>query len=337
VGIRNHELSVFDDWRGGIAFGRQTYGDLRAAEHPIASVFLVAEVGHRVGSSTTMVTIPYAGMELDSGSVMAMRGADTMPSFHSRRFTGIDLGLSRRAAAFDTVSWVVPSRGFLDTPVGFEEDAVITPGRDRGQRALATRYDLWAGRIWIPVRGSVVTTDVWTSGYLGNVRGNHVDRVAASEYHQTRGGFVGGRLMFEQLLEVDPDLRGATLAGVAADPSFAAVPSIFRSANRAVFASMERAFHVAPVGRASMIDVGAFVAGSIRWDAPNTTTRSFGVATTGLRFRILSTNGLVSSTRFDLSLPVRANTRIARHPLLSVSAAPLFDLVRQRDGRRRQQ
>src|SRR5262249_58535708 len=164
---------------------------------------------------------PYAGMELDSGSVMAMRGADTMPSFHSRRFTGIDLGLSRRAAAFDTVSWFVPSRGFLDTPLGFEEDVVIAPGRDRGQRALATRYDLWVGRIWIPTRGTIVATDVWTSGYLGDVRDNHVDRVGVSEYHEARGGFVGSRLMFEQLLELDPDLRGVTLAGVAADPSFA--------------------------------------------------------------------------------------------------------------------
>jgi hypothetical protein len=335
--VRRHELSVFDDWRGGVAFGRQTYGDLRAAEHPIASVFLVAEVGHRVGSSTTMVTTPYGGLELDSASAMAMRGADTTPSFHSRRFTGIDLGLARRAAAFDTVSWFVPSRGFLDTPVGFEGDAVVAPGRDRGQRALATRYDLWAGRVWIPVRGSVVTTDVWTSGYIGDVRKNHVDRVAVNEYHQAPGGFAGSRLMFEQLLEIDPDLRGVTLAGVAADPSFAAVPSIFRSANRAVFASTERAFHLAPVGRASTLDIGGFVAGSIRWDAPNTTTRSFGVATAGLRLRILSTNGLISSTRLDLSLPVRANTQIARHPLLSVSIAPLFDVVRQRDGRRRQQ
>jgi hypothetical protein len=335
--LRNHELSVFDDWRGGVAVGRQTFGDLRAAEHPIASVFLVAEIGHRVGSSPVSVTIPYGGFELDSGGVMAMRGADTMPSFHSRHFAGFDVGLAHRAAAFDTVSWFIPNRGFLDTPIGFEEDVVVSPGTDGGQHAAAARYDAWAGRVWTGQRGNLLTADLWTSGYVGSVRKNHVDRIGITDYREAAGGFVGARLMLEQLLEVDPDLRSVTLATIAADPTFSAVPATFRAANRAGFASIERAFHVAPLGRASMLDAGAFVAGSIRWDAPNTTTRSFGVATAGLRLRVLSTNGLVNSTRFDFSFPVRANTKLAHHPLFSVSLAPLFDVARQRDGRRRQQ
>jgi hypothetical protein len=335
VGIRHHELSVFDDWRGGVSLSRQTFGDLAEVEHPIASVFLVAELGHRIGSSLTSVTIPYGGVELDSGSVVAVRRGDTVPSVHSRRFMGADIGLMHRAAAFDTVSWFIPSRGFLDTPMGFEEDVLIAPGTDRGQHALAARYDAWAGRMWIPTRGYLVTTDIWASGYLGNVRNNHVDRVAMSGYHESSGGFVGTRLMFEQLLEVDPDLRGVTLATSAADPTFAAVPSIFRAANRAAFVSTERAFHIVPIGRASMLDAGVFAAGSIRWDAPNTITRSFGIATAGLRVRALSTNGLVNSMRFDLSFPVRANTAVSHRPLLSVSLAPLFDVARQRDGRRR--
>jgi hypothetical protein len=335
--VRHHELSVFDDWRGGVAFGRQTFAASTAAEHPLTSVFLVGELGHRVGASPTSVTVVYAGAELDSGGVMEMRGADSVPSLHSRHFVGSDYGVLHRAAAFDTVSWFIPNRGFLDTPMGFEGDALVALGTDRDQYAFAARYDMWAGRVWIPARGALVTTDAWISGYVGNVRENHVDRLAVSEYHQAAGGFVGSRLMFEQLLNVDPDLRGVTLATIAADPTFAAVPSVFRASDRALFASVERAFHVAPVARASMFDVGGFVAGSIRWDAPNTTTRSFGVATAGLRFRILSTNGLVSSTRFDVSLPLRANTRLARRPLLSVSLAPLFDIARQRDGRRRQQ
>ena len=218
-------------------------------------------IGHRIGSSTAAVTIPYGGVEMDSGGVMAMRGSDTMPSFHSRRFMGVDLGLLHRAAEFDTVSWFVPNRGFLDTPLGFEEDVLIAPGTDRGQHAFAARYDAWAGRIWIPARGHIVTTDAWTSGYLGHVRNNHIDRLAISEYHEGRRGFWGGRLMFEQLLEVDPDLRGVTLASIAADPTFSAVPALFRDANRAAFLSFERAVHVAPFGRASMIDAGVFGAG----------------------------------------------------------------------------
>lgn len=338
--IRHHDLSIFDEWRGDLAFGRQTFADPRTpgtSERPLASVYVVADIGHRVGGSRRAVTVPYAGMEIDSGSVIAMRGADTAVSRHSRSFVGVDLGVLHRAAVFDTVSWFVPNRGFLDTPVGYEEDLLLSPGRDRGQQAAAARYDAWLGRIWIPRRGSILTTDAWASGYLGRVRHNHVDRFALSEYNEAARGFWGGRLMFEQLLELDPDVRGVTLANIAADPSFSAVPALFRQANRAAFASIERAVHLVPFGRASMIDVGAFAAGSLRWDAPNTTTQSFGVLVTGLRFRVISTNGLVNSTRIDVAYPVAVNSPVKRKPLLSISLSPLFDLSRQRDGRRRQQ
>jgi hypothetical protein len=335
--IRHHELSVLDEWRGEVAVGRQTFGDFRADEHPVGAFYLVADVGHRIGSSTRAVTIAYTGVEVDSGEVMTMRHGDTIPMFHSRRFIGADLGLTHRAAAFDTVGWFVPSRGFLDVPVGLEHDALLSPGYDRGQHALAARYDGWLGRVWIPARGHVLVADAWTSGYLGNVRANHIDRLGVSEYNEASHGFWGGRAMFEQLLELDPDQRTVTLATIAADPTFSAVPRQFRGANRALFGSMEREFALLPFGRASRLDAGAFAAGSLRWDARNATTQSFGVGTVGVRLRIISTNGLVNSTRVDLGFPVRANAAISYRPLLSVSLGPLFDLVRQRDGRRRQQ
>ena len=337
VSARHHELTVLDDWRGDFAVGRQTFGDLRAAEHALTSVYVVGSVGHRVGSSIRSVTVPYAGAELDSGGVVAMRRGDSSAAVHSRRFIGLDVGVLHRAAEFDTVGWFLPRRGFLDTPIGFEHDVLVGPGKDRGQHEIAARYDAWAGRIWIPRRGRVLTTDVWTSGYVGNVRNNHIDRLAISEYNEASHGFWGGRLMFEQLLEVDPDLRVMTLANITTDPSFSSVPTLFRLANRAAFVSVERAVHLLPFGRASMIDAGVFGAGSIRWDAPNTTTQAFGVVVTGVRLRIISTNGLVNSTRVDLAYPVHQNASIARRPLLSISFGTLFDISRQRDGRRRQQ
>ena len=335
--LRNHERSVLDEWRTEVAIGRQTFSDFRQLEHPLASFYALADIGHRVGASMHTVTMVYTGAQVDSGGVVAMRHGDPGPTVHSRRFIGWDAGLLRRAADFDTVSWFIHDRGFLDVPVGTEGDLLVSPGWDRGQHAAAARYDGWLGRVWIPSRGRVVTADAWTSGYLGDVRANHIDRLAVSAYREAAHGFWGGRLMFEQLLELDPDFRGATLATINADPSFAAVPTLFRSANRALFASTERAVHLFPVGRASMVDAGVFGAASLRWDAPNTTTQSFGIVAAGVRLRVLSTNGLVNSTRLDVSWPLHTNTAVARHPLLSVSIAPLFDVARQRDTRRRQQ
>lgn len=104
-----------------------------------------------------------------------------------------------------------------------------------------------------------------------------------------------------------------------------------------MFASLERAYHLVPFGRASMIDLGPFTAASLRWDAPNTDTQSFGVAMVGIRGRVISANGLVNSIRVDVAYPVLANTSVVHRPLLSVSLGALFDIARQRDGRRRQQ
>lgn len=335
--VRHRERSVLDEWRTDVAFGRQTFNDVRASEHPLASVYAVADVGHRVGESTTEATVVYAGAQVDSGAVVVVRRQDTIPTIHSRRFVGIDLGLSRRTAVFDTVSWFIHDRGFLDVPVGFEEDLMLTPGYDKGQHQTAARYDGWIGQVWKPGSGHILTADASTSGYVGNVRANHIDRLAISEYNEAVRGFWGGRLMFEQLIELDPDLRTLTLASINADPSFSAVPVPFRLANRSAFGSIEREMHLMPFGRASMIDAGVFGAGSLRWDAPNTTTQSFGLLVTGVRLRVLSTNGLVNSTRIDLAYPVHANTPIKRRPLLSISLGSLFDVTRQRDMRRRQQ
>jgi hypothetical protein len=336
--LSHRELSEIDPWRAQAAINRQTFGDLRALEHPIGSFFVVGQIGHLIGGSVRSITVPYVGAEFDSAKVLAIRAGDAgTPTVHGRAFLGADMGVLHRAAQFDTVSWFVPGRGFLDIPLGVEGDVLIAPGWDRAQDAGAARYDTWLGRMWIPHRGQLVTTDAWTSGFVGNVRANHIDRLALAMYQQASRGFWGGRAMFEQLLQLDPDQRAVSLINVTTDPSFAAVPRPFRLADRAFVWSLERSIHLLPVARASMLDGGAFTASSLRWDRGNAGAGRFGVAVVGVRLRFLSANGGIMSTRVDLALPVAASGGAAHHPLLSVSFGPLFDASRQRDGRRRQQ
>ncbi|MDB4878339.1 MAG: hypothetical protein JWM41_4785 [Gemmatimonadetes bacterium] len=335
--LRHHEISNFDPWRAEASLARQTFSDMRPREHALGTLYVAAQVGHTIGNSRMSITLPYVGAELDSAHVIAVRRGDLgIPGDHQRRFIGLDAGLLRRAAQFDTVSWFVPHRGFLDIPSGFEEDVMIAPGTDRAQHAAAARFDAWAGRMWIPRRGQLVTADLWSSGFVGNVRANQIDRVALSGYQEARGGFWGGRVMFEQLLQLDPDLRILSLATVANDPSFPAVPQPFRLADRVFTSSAERSVHLRPVGRSSSLDGALFAAASARWDAPTMGTDHFAVAIVGARLRLLAANGAISSTRVDVSYPVAASGSVVRRLLVSVSIAPLFDTARQRDGRRRQ-
>jgi hypothetical protein len=191
--------------------------------------------------------------------------------------------------------------------------------------------------VWLPHRGALITTDAWASGFLGDVRPNQIDRLSISAYHEARRGFWGGRILFEQLLELDPDMRMLSLATAANDPAFAALPQQFRLADRALSSSVERSVHLRPIGRSLTLDGALFLAGSARWDAPGMGTARFGVGVVGARLRFLSANGAISSTRIDLTYPVVSNQSVVRRPLLSISLAPLFDTSRQRDGRRRQQ
>ncbi len=335
--LRHHELSEFDPWRMELGFGRQRYGDFRATEHPLSNLFLEAHVGHIVGSTSTGIVVPYFGPEIDRADVVEIRrGDDGLPVAHRRDFMGVDVGLSRRAAVFDTASWFSGGRGFLDIPLGVESDALVGGGDDRAQHAAA-RYDGWVGRMWMPRRGSLLAADAWTSGYLGDVRPNHIDRFSLVGYAEAPNGFWGGRVMLEQLLQLDIDQRILTQATIANDPSLPAVPRDLRFADRTLVASIERSLHLRSVGRGSVIDGALFAAGSLRWDAPTVPGERFDVAVVGARLRLLSANGAIGSTRVDIGFPVASNGSIVHRPLISASVSSLLDSFRGRDGRRRHQ
>jgi len=339
--VRHHEVSQFDPWRVEGAVSRQTFSGAALTSQLLGirgrAVFATAEIGHLVGHSRVAVTVPYIGVQFDSAVLTASRPAIAGDSLVVRRFLGGELGVLHRTTAFDTVGLFAPSRGFLDIPIGFEGDVVAAPGRDDATGRFVTRYDTWIGRAFVPERGLLVVFDAWASGYAGQPRGNRIQRVAFGGYASAPRGYWGTRMMVEQLADIDFDRRSLTLGTIANDPTLAAVPQAFRRANRLALFVVERAVHLRPVGRASMLDAAIFSGGSLRWDAPGKTSEQFAVGVLGARLRILSAHGVISSTRFDVSYPVAASGSVVHRPLLSVSLAPLFDVSRQRDGRRLQQ
>lgn len=334
--LRHRELSAADPWRFEVLFNRQRFGGLGDSVLVRRALFGSASVGRIVGSTARAITVPYVGLEVDSAEFSMLGRADLLGGTNARAFAAAEFGVSRRAATFDTASWIVPNRGFLDVPLGVEGDVLFAPGHDRGQDALAARYDAWVGRMWMPTRGHLVAVDAWTSGFLGNVREDHISRLSVIASGESWRGFWSSRLFVEQLLQVDRDRRLMSLATISTDPTFSAVPRSHRFANRTAAASIERALHLRPLGRASILDGSLYAAASVRWDTPVPAANArFAVGMVGARLRVLSANGRVASTRLDIGVPVVANSRIRHRPLLSVSVTPLFDATRMRDGRRR--
>jgi hypothetical protein len=338
AGLRNHEYSVFDRWRAEGSIARVSFADTGSTErslHALRGGFLV---GRTLGNDTRGVTMLMAGAEFDSAaaispSVRMPFGAPPLTP-HVRSFLGVDVGLLRRTAQYDTASWVVPGRGFLDIPLGWEADAVLGGGYERDARTPALKLDAWMGRVWIPSRGRIVMVDGWASGYAGRgVDANQIARLSAAWYEHAARGMWGLRVTAERLLEVDPDLRALSLMPLADYTAPAVRPYSVRGGT-SIAASLERTVHLVTVGAASVLDAGAFVAGSSRRQVTGVPDEKLDAGVAGARFRLLSANGAVSSVRVDLGYPFAASAVLPRRPFVVLMIGTLFDVSRQRDGRR---
>ncbi|HUQ46460.1 MAG TPA: hypothetical protein VM033_07410 [Gemmatimonadaceae bacterium] len=338
VGLRNHEYSVFDRWRAEGSVARVTFADTGAAERPLHALRAGMLVGRRVGGGATSVTTLLAGMEFDSAATVApsRTQAPETPAGtpHARSFMGADVGLLHRTAQYDTASWIVPGRGFLDIPLGWEADGVLGAGQLRGTRMPALKLDAWIGRVWVPSRGRILMADGWASGYAGRaVDANQIARASVAWYESATRGMWSVRLTAERLFELDPDLRSLSLVPLA-DHTAPALRPYAVGSGTSLTGSAERAVHLATVGAASVVDAGAFVAGSYRWRGDELPGRRIQAGVAGLRFRLLSANGTVNSTRVDVGYPLVLSDALRRRPFVVLTIGTLFDVSRQRDGRR---
>lgn len=338
LGLRNHEYSVFDQWRAEANVSRLSFADTGGVERSLHAVRGSMLVGRRVGSGTSVVNMLLVGAEFDSAAAISpsrrMAPSAPLTTPHVRSFLGADAGLIRRTARYDTASWVVPGRGFLDVPLGWEADGVLGAGYERDARSPALKLDAWMGRVWIPARGSIATLDGWASGYAGrHVDANHIARLSAGWYQHASRGMWAARLTGERLLEVDPDIRALSLLSLTDYTAPAVRPYALRGGAN-LTGSVERAVHLFPVGAASVVDAGAFVAGSYRWQVNGVTDGRLGAGVAGARFRLLSANGAVSSVRVDVGAPFALSDALRRRPFVVLAVGTLFDVSRQRDGRR---
>src|SRR3954462_1202476 len=144
-GVRQHEYSVYDTWRSEGNLSRLSYGDTLVGERALHTINGMVLFGRRVGDDREMVTRVLAGAEFDSAaSISTSRRIGIAPGMpHVRSFLGANVGLQRRTAQFDTASWIVPGRGFLDVPVGWEGEALIGGGYERDAHAPTAKVDAW--------------------------------------------------------------------------------------------------------------------------------------------------------------------------------------------------
>ncbi len=336
VGLRQHEYSVFDRWAVEGSLARLSYGDTVVAEKALHTINALTLVGRRIAFTENSVTKALIGAEFDSAaSISATRHRSVAAgSLHVRSFIGLDLGLQRRTAQYDSASWIVPGRGFLDIPLGWEGEGVVSGGRARDVGVATFKYDLWTGRVWMPARGRILMLDGWASAYLGrNVDRNQITRASLMYRAEAARGMWGLRITGEQLSELDPDRRGLSLMPLA-DYTAPLLGPLATRGGRSLAGSVDRDVRVMRVGAASVLNVGGFIASSFRWDVSDPAVNQLSAGVIGARLRILSANGTVRSIRVDLGFPVFRSEVLPSKPYVVISYGSLFDASRQRDGRR---
>jgi Outer membrane protein/protective antigen OMA87 len=336
LGLHRHEYSVFDRWRIEGSVARLSYGDTVVKEKALHTINAMTMVGRQIAASENSVTHALVGVEFDSAASISpsTRRSSTSGMPHVRSFLGFDLGIMRRTAQFDSASWIVPGRGFLDVPMGWEGEAVVAAGEERDVRVGAFKYDFWTGRVWMPGRGRILMLDGWASAYLGrNIDRNQITRASLMYRAQAWRGMWGLRVTGEQLAELDPDRRGLSLMPLA-DYTSPMLGHLATRGGRSVAASMDRDLRVMRVGAASVLNAGGFFASSYRWDVSDPAVNQLAAGVIGTRLRILSANGTVGSIRLDVGFPVFRSAVLPSKPYVLISYGSLFDASRQRDGRR---
>lgn len=336
LGLRRHEYSVFDQWRIEGNLARLSYGDTVVAEKALHTVSAMTFVGRRIASSENSVTMLLAGVEFDSAaSLSPSTRSNVAPGVpHVRSFLGLEVGLQRRTAQFDSASWIVPGSGFLDVPMGWEGEGIIGGGEERDARTAAFKYDGWLGHVWMPRRGQILMVDGWASAYLGKgVDRNQITRASMSYYSEAARGMWGLRFTAEQLSELDPDRRALSLMPLA-DFTTPVLRHLASRGGQSVAASIDRDVRLFRVGAASVLNVGGFLASSYRWRVDNIANNELKSGVIGARLRVLSANGTVSSIRVDVGYPVIRSDVLPSKPYVIVTYGTLFDASRQRDGRR---
>lgn len=331
--LGKRETSVLD--RAGFSAGvfRSTRDAAATGGDAFRRTTASALMSRRLSVADTRVIGLLFGAEYErTGLLAGSRTPLVGPERVRREFVGIDIGLTRRAILYDTLTWMLPGHAIVDVPLVTEAEGVVAIGEERSTGRMAGRLDAWAGRVWMPRRTLLITGDVWASGFRRGTSPWEAATLRASVagVAPARRGLWSARISAEQMLEPDPDVR--VLASD--DPLTRAFPDSARLAEAAVSAIVERSVWLHPLGRSWTLGGALFGAGSMRWDPAALAHEALYIGAVGGGIRLVPMKAGRGMARFDIGIPVTRAAGVSQRPFIAISVSPWFDALRHRDGRR---
>lgn len=328
--LTKREESVFDPWGVTleVAHGVRRVPGADTLRRDAASFLVARRLGG--GDEASHVTALIVGAEAEITRLVAAPGAALLgPAFAARRIAALDVGVRRRSAQYDTLTWLLPGAPIVDVPLGVEGEVVAGGGWDLATGGPALHVDAWGGRAWLPRAGALLTADAWSSGYLiggawraGSVRGAVTYRRAAP-----RGTWTT-RLSAERMFAPDPDAH----ALISDDPTTPILTDRLRLSQTAVAAGIERAVRLRRLTSSWALDGAAFAAGSLREDAAGQTPELISLGVVGVGLRGTPERAGRGTFRLDVGYPIVSSAVVARRLYVGLYISPWFDETRHRGG-----
>jgi hypothetical protein len=251
-----------------------------------------------------------------------------------RQFTGPLLGMTRQSLRFDALDWLVPGQAMAELPVGLEGDVAFSVGRLSYDNAMIAHFDGWIGATGMPSRWSVLTGDVWSSGYwTRDSLSNGTLRMLGAVYLRAPRGLWILRASSERLYNPDPDVFALSTV----DPLLRILAPRSRLAESALSVTAERSLHLYSTEGRWALDGAVFASYSERHrtvDGSSGDVLNLGAATIGIGLRQVRSQPTQAPIRLDIGRAVWRTRGLPDRWIISFSTTPWISAGRMRDGLR---
>jgi hypothetical protein len=336
--LRTRELSPRDPWRVALTsyqLGRLGVDPVTHTTDSIARHSVATTASWRFAMDDEAAYALVFGVENEYAKLSIIRrGVLLGRSSVQRDFTAPLLGVARRSLRFGAINWLVPGQPPAEIPLGFEGETVASFGHDLATKGPIGHLDGWTGFTSLLSAETVLTGDLWMSGYFNRDSvSNGRLRIAGALFQRARGGLWILRVANERVYNPDPDVFALSIL----DPMLRAITANSRLAETALTITAERSLHLYSTEGRWALDGALFTTYTERH---NSLDNASGVATNqeaiivGIGFRRVRNQPTQPLVAIDIGKTVWRNTSLPNRWIISISTVPWLNAGRFRDGLR---
>ena len=336
--LRSGEWTPRDIWRFAVAsyqVRRLGYDKPTATTDSIDRRSASVTASWRFGYEDNAAYALVFGAEQERANLTVVRSGTTLGRTSVRRqFAAPLIGVSRRSLTFGAIDWLVPGQSAAELPLGLEGEIVIAGGHDQATNASILHMDGWVGGTAMLSSGTILTGDVWSSGYLNQDSvSNGTLRLQAALYQRARGGMWIFRVANERMYNPDPDVFALSTL----DPMLRSLAPNSRLAESALTVTAERAVHLYSTEGRWAVDGSLFTTYTERHRsldvAGNAVTNPQAVVV-GVGFRRVRNQPTQAPLTLNVGHTVWRNSSLPNVWVVSFAVVPWLNNGRFRDGLR---